>query len=485
MIAMSVADIAAVLGLGTPDNSQQVVTRVEFDSRAVTPGALFVALVGERVDGHDYASAAAAAGAVAVLGSKPLDSDCQLPLLRCRDNDGVISALQQLAHHVAGTLAAQGLTVVGVTGSAGKTSTKDLIAALAATEGETIAPAGSFNNEIGHPYTVLRAGETTRTLVLELSARGIGHIAQLAGIAPPCIGVVLNVGSAHMGEFGSAAAIATAKGELVEALPAATEGGIAILNADDPLVAAMARRTTAAIVTYGTGPDTTIRAVNITMDGQARASFTLHTPEGQALVSLQLVGRHHVHNALAAAAVARAIGVDLATTATVLSQAKPASAWRMAVTELPGNITIINDAYNANPESMRSAIDAAALIAQGRRGWAILGEMGELGQQALAAHQAIGAYAAQAGLRVVAIGPAAAGIYDGAREAATTSGAWYTETIATALGEVTAEIAPGDVILIKASRSVGLEKFATALTDWAHQHHAATTPDAAVKQERT
>lgn len=278
MIATTLAQIADAADLVVPTGAAEVlVSSVEFDSREITPGALFVALQGEHVDGHDFGAAAAAAGAVAALGSRQVVG---LPTLVCADDAAVLRALAAVAHRLVGALVTAGLTVVGVTGSAGKTSTKDLIAAVLRTAGETVAPPESFNNEIGHPYTVLRAGPSTKFLVLELSARGPGHIAELAATAPPRIGAVLNVGTAHLGEFGSVDAIAAAKGELVAALPAAAAGGIAILNADDQRVAAMAERTAAAVVTFGIGPDADVRAVDVGSDALTRASFTLHTPEG-------------------------------------------------------------------------------------------------------------------------------------------------------------------------------------------------------------
>src|SRR3954447_8638982 len=268
MIEMSLAEVAAVTGgrLHHATGDERV-TAVEFDSRAVAPGALFVALPGERVDGHDFAAAAVAAGAVAVLAARPVDAPTVIvppaphdsiatrSYLAAADRDGsgaaVLAALARLAAHNIAALPAT--TVVGVTGSSGKTSTKDLLAAVLAPLGPTVAPPGSFNNELGLPWTALRADASTRHLVLELSARGRGHIAALCAVAQPRIGVVLNVGSAHLGEFGSADAIAVAKGELVEALPAGDgdRAGVAVLNVDDPRVAAMAARTRARVVPVG------------------------------------------------------------------------------------------------------------------------------------------------------------------------------------------------------------------------------------------
>ncbi|HXV93182.1 MAG TPA: UDP-N-acetylmuramoyl-tripeptide--D-alanyl-D-alanine ligase, partial [Pseudonocardia sp.] len=318
MIDMRLGDVAAVTGgrlhRATGD---EVVTTVEFDSRAVVPGALFLALPGERVDGHDFAAAAVAAGAAGVLAGREVDAPSVVAppappgglaarsYLAAADRDGsgaaVLAALARLARHVVDTLGQ--LTVVGVTGSSGKTSTKDLLAAVLAPLGPTVAPVGSRNNELGLPLTALSADAATRHLVLEYSARGRGHIAALTTVIPPRIGVVLNVGRAHLGEFGSREAIAQAKGELVEALPA---GGVAVLNADDPLVAGMAPRTAARVVTTGRGP-ADVRAVDVALDA-GRPRFRLVTPHGEADVAMRLVGGHHVGNALAAAAVALELG---------------------------------------------------------------------------------------------------------------------------------------------------------------------------------
>ena len=335
VIPLSLSEIAAITnGRLHGARGTEVVTAVEFDSRAIRPGGLFLALPGERVDGHEFAAAAVERGAVAVLAAREVDGPAVVvpPVARVTgtylgetDPDGagaaVLAALARLAGHVVGELS--GLTVVGVTGSSGKTSTKDLLAAVLAPLGPTVAPPESFNNELGLPWTALRADADTRHLVLEFSARGTGHIAALAAAVPPRIGVVLNVGSAHLGEFGSVDAIATAKGELVEALPS---NGVAVLNADDPRVAAMAKRTAARVLTFGAQAE--VRAEGLTLDA-GRARFRLVTPAGSAPVALRLVGAHHVGNALAAAAVAGELGGTPEAAAAALSAAAPASRWRM------------------------------------------------------------------------------------------------------------------------------------------------------------
>jgi UDP-N-acetylmuramoyl-tripeptide--D-alanyl-D-alanine ligase len=377
-----------------------------------------------------------------------------------------LAAMAALATEVARCLSA---TVIGITGSSGKTSTKDLVAALLERIGPTIAPPGSFNNELGHPYTVLRADTSTRFLVLETSARGIGHIRALTRIAPPRIGVVLNVGSAHLGEFGSREAIATAKAELVEALPAVTDGGIAVLNADDPLVAGMANRTRARVVTVGESAGVDVRADQVRLDDLGRATFRLTAPAGRAMVTLPLVGGHHVGNALAGAAVALECGLSVPAIAEALSVAGPRSRWRMEVVERADGVVVINDAYNANPESVRAALKTLATIGRARsaRTVAVLGEMAELGADAADEHDAIGRLAVRLDIsRLIAVGAAARSMAHGAALEGSWDGesTWVADSDA-ALILLRHELRPGDVVLVKASRAASLERVAIALGD--------------------
>ena len=467
---MTVGEIAAVIGAAAPPNgTDTLVTGVEFDTRRLRPGAMFVALPGQRVDGHDFAAAAVQAGAVAVLGSRPLPG-LPVPVLTVSEPDGVLDALSALARRSVDALVQRGLTVVGLTGSSGKTSTKDLIASVLRAgfgDDRVIAPPESFNNELGHPYTALQAVDSTAFLVLELSARGPGHIAALAATAPLKIGAVLNVGTAHLGEFGSVEAIAQAKGELVEALPGAADGGIAILNADDSRVLAMAARTSAQVVTVGTVPQAQIRAVNVVTDSAARASFTLVTPEGSAPVRLSVVGAHQVANALVAAAVGRAAGMSVAALASALSASRAQSKWRMEITDRADGVTVINDTYNANPDSMRAALQALAVIGEHRHTWAVLGEMAELGDSAQHYHDQIGRLVVRLGVdRLIVVGQAARALHLGAH----LEGSWGGESeivddVDAAVTILSAELEPGDVVLVKASRSVGLDRVATALLE--------------------
>ena len=459
MIPLTLAQITEITGGQLHGDPAAVVTgEVVIDSRRAGPGGLFAAVAGERADGHDFAPAAVAAGAVAVLATRPVPVPSSLaPSVIVGD---VPAALAALARFVAGALPA--VAIAGITGSSGKTTTKDLAAQLIERLGPTIAPAGSFNNEFGHPLTVLRADTATRYLVLELSARGPGHIAYLCRIAPPRYGVVLNVGHAHAGEFGGLDQVARAKGELVEALPA---DGAAILNADDPRVLAMAARTAARVVTFGVDDRAAlIRAADVRLDDLGRPSFTLLTPEGPAAVTLRLHGAHIVPDAVAAAALARELGLGLADIADGLCAAVARSPWRMEVRRRGDGVTVINDAYNANPESVAAALHALRHLAQDGRGFAILGHMAELGDTSRASHEDVGEFAARADLAgLIAVGEEAAPILAGARRVRSWTGdALAVPDGAAALDALANQLKPGDVVLVKASRAAHLEGVAAA-----------------------
>jgi UDP-N-acetylmuramoyl-tripeptide--D-alanyl-D-alanine ligase len=495
MIDLTVARIAEIVGGELSDISAadaqhvQVTGTVEFDSRAVTSGGLFLALPGARVDGHEHAAAAVAAGAVVVLAARPVGvpaivvtpapGDVTASVLE-HDADGsgaaVLAALAKLAAAVAGELVAGGLTVIGVTGSSGKTSTKDLLAAVLAPLGAVVAPPGSFNNELGHPWTVLRATRDTDYLILEMSARHPGNIAALAAIAPPQIAVVLNVGTAHLGEFGSRQAIADTKAELPQAVPGS---GVVILNVDDSAVAAMAAMTAARVVRVSReSRSADIWAEAVTLDDLARPRFVLHTAELAVDIALAVHGDHQVSNALCAAAVALECGATGEQVAAALAGAGPVSQHRMAVATRPDGVTVINDAYNANPDSMRAGLAALAWMARAgdpadhqhrRRSFAVLGEMGELGDDAISEHDRIGRLAVRldvSRLVVVGTGRAMGAMHQGA----VMEGSWGAEAtrvddVDAALALLRAELRPGDVVLVKASKSAGLAALAVTLTD--------------------
>ncbi len=456
MIPLSVARIAAITGAvvaDVPDPSAIVTGPVIVDSRQACPGAMFAALPGERADGHDFARSAVAAGAAVVLATRPVG----VPALI---TDDVLGALAKLARAVVDML--PGLTIAGITGSAGKTTTKDLAAQLIETLGPTIAPRNSFNNEIGHPLTVLRADEHTAYLVSELSARGPGHIAALCQIAPPKLGVVLCVGNAHAGEFGTMEQIAAAKSELPRALPA---DGVALLNSDDPLVFAMAQDTAARVVTFGLSEAAQVRATDVSLDRLSRPRFTLEMPGGRAPVELRLHGEHNVINALGAAALAAELGMDVTAIAAGLSAAVAQSRWRMEVTERADGVVVINDAYNASPEAVTAALAALDVISAGRRAYAVLGRMAELGERSREFHEQAGVTAARTGLTgIIAVGDEALPILTGAKAVAGFDG----EMIAVqdgdaAVAALAERLRPGDVVLVKASRAAGLQTVALAL----------------------
>lgn len=464
LIPLTLAEVASATGGrldAVADPTARVTGPVVTDSREIGPGGLFVARQGEAQDGHDFASAAVEAGAVAVLAQRPVG----VPAVVVDDTE---VAFGRLARAVVDRLPQ--LTVVGVTGSSGKTTTKDLLAQVLEPLGPLVAPPGSYNSEVGVPLTVVRVDDSTRTLVVEMGARGPGHIANLCGIAPPRVGIVLNVGTAHLGEFGDRETIARTKAELVEALPPAASGGVAVLNADDPVVRRMAEQTEAQVVMVGESVHADVRAEDVVVDAGGRASFRLVTADGSADVSLRLVGEHQVSNALAVAAAALALGLAVPEVAERLSVALPRSRWRMEVTERPDGVTVVNDAYNANPESMRAALKTLVTLGRGSpepgggaggtggRTWAVLGEMRELGESSVAEHDAIGRLAVRLNVsRLVAVGDGARAIHQGATLEGSWDGEseWVADTDA-ALALLRSELRPGDIVLVKSSRDSGL-----------------------------
>lgn len=453
MIAWSLGEIADLVeGTVHGDETLVVDGPATVDSRHVAPGGLFAALAGERVDGHDYAATAHRAGAAAVLASRVVDPPCVVV-------ENVVTALTTLARE---SLARLTTTVVAITGSAGKTSVKDLLAHVLEAEGPTVAPQGSFNNELGVPLTVLRADARTRFLVVEMGARGIGHIATLCRIAPPDVGVVLNVGHAHVGEFGSPERTAVAKGELVEALGA---DGVAVLNGDDPLVAPMARRTSAEVVRFGAdlaepvgSRDVVIGSIVVDSGGEPDAELSIG---GDRLaVHVPQIGRHQMLNGAACLAVASALGLDAAAVAARLRTATARSPMRMARHVRADGLIVIDDAYNANPESVAAALEALAEVETTGRRIAVLGEMLELGDDAESAHVETGRRARDLGVDLVlAVGPGAGGLAEGAGPVGLT-----VPDVPTAVSTLTARLRPDDVVLVKASRGARLERIVSELT---------------------
>jgi UDP-N-acetylmuramoyl-tripeptide--D-alanyl-D-alanine ligase len=431
---MRTSDVAAATG-GRLVGPDVVVTGVAIDSRLVTEGQLFVPVVAER-DGHDFVDVALAAGAAAYLTARPVaEGGAGATAVEVVDTSAALTALG--AH--ARDLLEGGVDgrVVGITGSVGKTSVKDLLARGLAARWRTAASAGSFNNELGVPLTLLEAAGDTEALVVEMGARGVGHVAALCAVARPTVGVVTRVAAVHTETFGSLDQIAAAKGELVEALPAS---GTAVLNAGDPRVAAMAARTRARVLTYGEGGE--VRAEKVRLDADLRPAFRAVSPWGEVDVQLAARGVHMVDNALAAMAAALVCDVGPADVAAALATAD-LSRWRMDLTTLPSGARLLNDAYNANPTSMAAALQALAAV-DARRRVAVLGVMAEMGPSSDTEHRAVGDLARRLGIEVVAV-------------AAPAYGGTPVPDLAAAAAAV-GELGAGDAVLLKGSRVAGLER---------------------------
>lgn len=470
MIDVSAAQVAHAVGGELHGDPRIVVTGpVVVDSRLVEPGSLFVAIDGNNVDGADFAPAALDAGAVLVLANRPLPD---IPTVVVPD---VQRALGELARDLLRRVreAKPDLQIAAITGSYGKTTTKDTLAQLLAPDGATIWPKGSFNNEIGLPLTVATISPATDFAVLEMGADHPGNIEYLTRIALPQVGVVLAVGTAHMETFGSREGIAKAKSEMVQGT--ASDGAI-VLNADDPLVAAMAQVAGPGqrVVTFGRREGADVRAENVRLDALDRASFDLVVDGKSHPVQLKLVGEHHLSNALAAASAALLLGIAPKDVAERLSNASALSPHRMAVTERGDGITIIDDAYNANPEAMGAALTSLKKLAapQRRRTVAVLGEMRELGPDvATEAHDGVGRVAVRLGVdQLLVVGDGARAMHEGAVQ----EGSWGSESIFVpdldGARAVLAELLqPGDVVLVKASNGSGLWQLADELAAGAAQ----------------
>jgi UDP-N-acetylmuramoyl-tripeptide--D-alanyl-D-alanine ligase len=464
MITLTTAEIAAITHgrLSSSADPDSTIHSVTTDSREVSPGALFVAKPGEVTDGHVFVPQALSAGATLVLAEREtLATDgTRAPAVLV---DDVVTALKDLATGVVARVRAHGgLKVVGVTGSAGKTTTKDLIAAVLSTRGETVKPFNSYNGEIGLPLTVFEMTESTEYLVAEMGATHVGNIAYLAQIVSPDVGVVLMVGTAHVGEFGGVENIAATKGELVEALSAE---GIAVLNADDARVWAMRERTEARVLSFGESEHAQVRATDVELDAEGHPVFTLQV-EGQGSHPLRsgLIGRHHVGNVLAAAGACLALEVPVADVAAGLDGQGPGSRFRMERSERADGVSVINDAYNANPESMLAALQTLAVLgrpdAEGnvRRTWAVIGEMRELGEDRVSEHDRIGRLVVRMNIsKTLVVGAGAKPAYN----AAVMEGSWgdeahFVETVDEAYDYLSTRLKPGDIVLFKSSNASGL-----------------------------
>ena len=377
-------------------NDVPVTGPVVTDSREAQAGSLYVARRGESADGHAFVSGAAKRGAVAAIVEHEVDE--AVAQIVVEDSTEALGALARA--HVEKLRSSGDLDVIAMTGSVGKTTTKDLLLQIMSEDGPTVAPKLSFNNEVGLPLTALLADESTRHLVLEMGASGPGHITYLTDIVAPDVAIELCVGHAHVGGFGGFEGVAAAKAELIKGT---RPGGPVILNTDDPNVEAMAPLATGRVIRFSASGNerADVLARDVRLDRADRASFTLVTPEGEAPIDLKIVGRHHVANALAAAAGALTLGVGLETVASVLSRARALSPHRMDIHELRvdgTDLTLIDDSYNANLDSMRAGIAALASIGRDSQRIAVLGEMLELGEDSQSLHQQVGALIADAGV---------------------------------------------------------------------------------------
>jgi len=438
---------------GSLEGDDVEVRSVSTDSRDVPRGSLFIALPGDRTDGHRFVDQAFAGGAAAAIVGRA--ADVHGPVVRV---DSTAEALMRLAADERRSMAS---TVVGITGANGKTSTKDLTQAVVKTRFRVHASPGSFNNEVGLPVTLLGAPPDTEVLVAEMGARRLGDVKLLSGIARPDVVVVTNVGVAHMEVFGSWASIVEASAEPIDALAL---DGLAILNADDPIVIAFGDRCPGRVVTFGTRAHVDVRAEDVSLGPDGRASFRVVADGAEVGVTLSVPGEHMVSNALAAVAVGRELGVALDDAAVALAGAG-VSRWRMESFTTAAGLRVLNDAYNANPESAAAALRTARWIAGKERLIAVLGEMAELGSISGDEHDRLGELAARVRVdRLITVGAVAHSIARAAiREGMGPEDVATYDTPAEALDDIRRAAAPGDLILFKGSRIAGLETVAEAL----------------------
>lgn len=468
MIELTLAQISEAIGgtlhlAGTTSADTLVTGSVETDSRLVVEGSLFFAKPGEVTDGHLFVSAAAKNGAVAAVVEHSVAEADGFAQIIVAD---AVEALGVLAKFVLAKIRSESdLKVIGITGSNGKTTTKNMLREILSTAGPTIAPIESYNNEVGAPISILKATRDTKFLVVEMGAGGEGSIRYLADIAKPDIAVILKVGLAHVGEFGGIETTAKIKAELAESLGA---NDTLIYNADDGYVRDMADVCVARKTSFGTAGDSDFRATDLSLD-IAGTHFEMHWPDSEVSnIKLQILGEHHVMNALAAATVADVLGISRASIVGALERMPLAERWRMQVSHSADGVMFINDAYNASPDSMKAALQTLAQLGKsGRRTIAILGEMAELGSQSREQHDAIGRIVVRLNIdHLFVVGDAAKLIHMGAMF----EGSWDGEsvffaTIEPAFDAVHEMLEPGDIVLIKSSKSANLRHLGDKLME--------------------
>ena len=451
MIALTLEQIAKIVGGKTFGDSSKVISAVPvFDSREVSKGSLFLALVGQSSDGHSFTDDAQSRGATGCMTTREVPGNGVVV-------SDVLIAVRALASYVRKQLPE--LKVIAITGSSGKTTTKDLLASILSSRAECVWTKASFNNELGAPITLLKCDKQTKYCILEMGARHQGDIAALCEMAKPSVGVVLRVGTAHLGEFGSVEKIAQTKSELIAGLG---PDAVAVLGTYDPYTKAMNSLHSGRVIYFGQGSRDDVRAADVEMR-EARPHFDLVTPAGRDAVGMRLIGAHQISNALAAAAVCTALEIPIEVIASGLSTADLASKWRMQVSDVE-DLLIINDSYNANPESMNAALDSLVLFTQesGGSSWAFLGQMHELGSESNALHASVAAHAHELGIdHLVSIGTRAFAEGIPALSATTLH---YCDDISQALSLVS-HCEPGDAVLVKASRSEHFETLSQGIED--------------------
>lgn len=453
MIALRLTDLSQIVSGKLIGEDALVTGEVETDSRLVAEGSIFFAKPGEVTDGHNFLSDAQQAGAVAAVVERHI-SGIQMPQIVV---ENTVKALGVLSAEVLKRVRLEGkLKVVGITGSNGKTSTKNMLGAIFSKFGPTVAPVESFNNEVGAPISILRINNATEFLVVELGAGGLGSIAYLADLSKPDIGVVLKVGMAHAGEFGGIEVTTKIKSELPEALG---ENDIFIYNGDDSEVVKMISRTKAKVVSFGTNLHADYRFDNVSLSIEGTAA-DVHLPNKETVrLSLKILGEHQLMNATAALAVADALNLPISTATLALSELDMAERWRMQLTNRADGVSIINDAYNASPDSMKAALQTLAYLGKsGRRTIAVLGEMAELGEFSRAAHDEVGRLVVRYNIsQLVVVGAAAKLIHMGAMQ----EGSWdgesiFFESASEALSHIREMLVAGDIVLVKSSKSANL-----------------------------
>jgi len=464
MIRLTANELSSILGARLIGDGETVVSgEVETDSRLISPGGLFFAKPGEQADGHDFVADAQQRGAVLAVVQHPVNVE----IVQLVVQDSVL-ALGELASWLISVLKSKGkVKVIGITGSNGKTTTKNMLSAILSQVGNTVAPIESFNNIVGAPISILRADFETEFLVVEMGAKGLGSISYLAKMASPDIGVILKVGMAHAGEFGGIENTAVIKGELAEALSADAK---LVLNADDSMVLGMKERTKANVHLFGTSPDVEFSVSEISLS-QSGTAFDLKWPDGESSkIHLGILGEHHITNAVAAATVGALLGVSRPQIIGALEAMNLAERWRMQKFVRPDGVTIINDAYNASPDSMKAALQTLAQLGKlGSRTIAVLGEMAELGQYSTQEHDAIGRLVVRLNInQLIVVGAGAKLIHMGASQ----EGSWDGESkffpsIDQALEHLRGILTHGDTVLVKSSKAANLRFLGDTLMEQA------------------